>query len=271
MRWFAASEHQPFHFEAGAPGALLIHGFMGTPAEMRPLGQALAEAGVSAHGVLLPGFGPDVARLETLRARDWVRAAADAWEEVRREHEPATLLGFSMGGAIAIHLAAARPPDRLVLLAPLWRLLPGDWRVHLLPLVRYVSRPIRPFQSADFTDPEVRRFFAEAMPGVDLDDSEVQRALRHDVRLSMVTLDEVRRVSREAGRAAGRVTAPALVVQGIDDRTVLPEDTRRLAARLGGSTTLREVPAGHQIVSPESGAWPDICGLVVRFASGGAP
>lgn len=271
MRWFDAEEHQPFHFESGAAGALLIHGFMGTPAEMRPLGHALAEAGISAHGVLLPGFGPDIERLEAMRARDWIQAAASAWEEVRKKHSPATLIGFSMGGAVALHLAAENPPDWLVLLAPLWRLLSGDWRVRLLPLARYVMRPLRPFEAADFQNPEVRTFFAEAMPGVDLDDPAVQHALRNEVRLSPVTLDELRRVASAAGRAAERVTAPTLVIQGTDDRTVTPADTRRLAARLNGSTALREVPAGHQIVRPEEKAWPTVRDLVVRFTLGGAP
>ena len=94
---------------AGAPGALLIHGFMGTPAEMRPLGEALAAAGYTARAILLPGFGPDVPNLGQMTKGDWLGAASAAWEEMRAVHSPAMLLGFSMGAAIALHLVAARP------------------------------------------------------------------------------------------------------------------------------------------------------------------
>ena len=65
--FFTGEAHQSFDLHAGPVGALLIHGFMGSPKEMRPLAHALVEAGVSARGVQLPGFGPDRARLETVR------------------------------------------------------------------------------------------------------------------------------------------------------------------------------------------------------------
>ena len=54
--------------------ALLLHGFPGTPAELRPLGQALAFAGVRAQAPLLPGFGPAMQRLGDVGAREWLAA-----------------------------------------------------------------------------------------------------------------------------------------------------------------------------------------------------
>ena len=60
LRAYQGPEHEPFFWEAGEPAALLVHGFPGTPAEMRPLGEVLHEAGWTVHGVLLPGFGPQI-------------------------------------------------------------------------------------------------------------------------------------------------------------------------------------------------------------------
>ena len=60
---FQGDEHQPFHWNGGQPAALLVHGFPGTPAEMRPLGTALHQAGWTVYGPLLPGFGPDIVTL----------------------------------------------------------------------------------------------------------------------------------------------------------------------------------------------------------------
>jgi len=55
--FFLSTNHQPSN---SRPGALLIHGFPGTPAEMRPLGTWLHDQGWAAKGILLPGFGPDI-------------------------------------------------------------------------------------------------------------------------------------------------------------------------------------------------------------------
>ena len=63
--WFAGPEHQSFERAADSPSgvALLLHGFPGTPAELRPLGEVLAAAGISARAPLLPGFGPAMHQL----------------------------------------------------------------------------------------------------------------------------------------------------------------------------------------------------------------
>ncbi len=270
MEPYAGVEHQSFVCAAGPERALLVHGFMGTPREMRPLGAALAEAGVTARGILLPGFGPDVARLRRVGGDDWLRTAATAWDEVVAEAgaASATLIGFSMGGAIALSVAAAarRPPDRLILLAPHWRF--ADRRAIALPVLKHLIREFRPYAEADFADPAVRQSFAQSHPGVDLADPAVRERLRRETALPTATLDELRRVSAAGGRAAGRLQIPTLVIQGRDDTTVLPGDTRRLVSKMGGSTGLREVAGGHLLVADDGPAWPEVRRLVVGFTTG---
>lgn len=266
---FADPLHQPFAFAAGRERALLIPGFMGTPKELRPLGEALHDAGTSARGILLPGFGPDSTRFGSVRAADWLHAADAAWDEVADGADRTTLLGFSMGGAIALHLAARRRPDRLILIAPHWRF--ADRRAVVLPLLKHVVSAFRPFEDADFGNPGVRQSVAELAPGADLDDPATQQRLRHETTIPTATLDELRRVSVGGGRAARRVAAPTLVLQGRDDRTVLPRDTRRLASRLGGPLALRELAGGHLLVSPDGPSWAAVRDLVVGFATSDTP
>src|SRR2546429_9501847 len=52
-------------------GCLLVHGFTGTPEEMRPLGEALAARGFPVYAVLLAGHGTDVAELARTCWTDW--------------------------------------------------------------------------------------------------------------------------------------------------------------------------------------------------------
>jgi carboxylesterase len=267
-RLFAAEEHRPFAFgDAGRVGALLLHGFAGTPAEMRPLGQALAEVGIDAYGPLLPGFGAQIHRLGDVDGDDWLAAAADAWAEVRRAYPTTVLVGFSMGGALALQLAARWAPERLVLLAPLWRLLGPAWPAGaLLPLAGRVMPTFSPFRGADFHHPEVRGFFARAAADLDLDDPVVQRAVRTHARVPTRSFAHLWRVALQGGRAARRVAVPTLVIQGRADRAVFVRDTRALVRRLAGPVDLREVAWGHQIVDPRAAVWPEVRDGVVDFA-----
>jgi carboxylesterase len=255
-------EHQPFTFDAGPAQALLIHGFLGTPRELRPLGEALAAAGVTAHGVLLPGFGPDIARLRRVRSEDWLETARTAWREIRRDAERAVLIGFSMGGAVALTLAgeAGQAPDHLVLLAPHWKF--ADRRAALLPIAKYVIPEFKPFSPNDLTNPAVRQIFAAIAPGADLDDPVVQREVVQSATIPTSALDQLRRVGSAASVAARRLTAPASILQGLQDTTTLPAHSRLLARRIGAE--LVEFPGDHMIVDPGKPSWPIVRETVVQ-------
>jgi len=54
----------PFDLVGGDVGVVCIHGFTGSPYEMRYLGEALARAGRTVRNLLLPGHGTSVDDLE---------------------------------------------------------------------------------------------------------------------------------------------------------------------------------------------------------------
>lgn len=277
QHWYSGAEHEPFHFPAEAgpngprTGALLIHGFMGSPKELRPLGEALAAAGISAHGPLLPGYGSELGTINTQRAEDWIGAANHAWDEIVARYDRHVLLGFSMGGAVAMAVAARLAPDRLILLAPLWRVGQGNQRylVPLLPLYKHIRRTFEPFGNSDFDDPRTRQFFQEVDPGLDIDDPEVQRSIREETAVSMGVIDQLRRVSAMGRDAAPAVEAPGLVLQGLRDGVVTPDRTRALLTRLGGPVSYRELDSDHLIVADGRPSWDAVRTHVVAFATGG--
>jgi carboxylesterase len=263
--FYADPEHKPFLFPSGPARALLIHGFLGSPRELRPLAQELADAGVTARGVLLPGFGTDIDRLRHVEADDWLSAARDAWIETREGALRTTLIGFSMGGAVALRLAAEAglTPDRLILLAPHWRF--ADRRAIVLPFAKHVIRELKPFGYIDFDSPDMRRMLSELAPHADLDDPAVRHQLRNSATIPTSALDQLRRIGIAAAAAAPRFAGPTTILQGLQDRTTLPAFSRALARRMGAE--LREFPGDHLIVDPERASWQAVRDAVVELAA----
>jgi len=264
LKPYPGPEHQPFELGKGPGGALLIHGFPGTPAEVRGIGTALAENGWHTRGPLLPGFGPDIVNLAKKRREDWLRTVEAEWVTLHANYDPCILIGFSMGGALAMHLAERLPPDKLVLIAPFWR-LPG-LLPRLAPILKIVMPVIRPFKAADFSDLEVRAGFERLMPGVNLDDSKVQAYLREEIALPTAVIDEVLRLGGEAYRLARHVSAPTLVIQGNDDLTVRPDLTHKLVKRMKNANVIyREIAGVHELIHEHSEQKTIVTELIVDF------
>jgi esterase/lipase len=278
-QWFSGEAHAPFVFAAQSrhsgprTGALLIHGFLGSPKELRPLGKALAGAGIDAHAPLLPGHGRELKTLNMTRAEDWIDGANRAWDEIVARYERRILLGFSMGGAVALSVASRLAPDRLILIAPLWRVGEGATRyvIPLLPVIKHVMRSYRPFGNTNFDDPHTRQFFQGVDSDLDIDDPRVQRSIREDSVVSMRVIDELRRVSAMGRAAAPLVKPPTLILQGTHDAVITPRRSRGLLHRLGGVITYQETAGDYLLVADDGPGWNDVRTRVTGFATGAAP
>ena len=105
--------------EEGSPGVLLLHGFGDTPQTLALLARRLHKSGYSVLAPLLPGHGRNMEAFEKSRASDWITAARRAYIEMRDRHDSVAVVGLSMGGALAVLLAAElRDIPALVLIAP---------------------------------------------------------------------------------------------------------------------------------------------------------
>lgn len=205
----------PFFYQQGPVGCLLLHGFTGSPAEMRPLGQYLAERDVTVFAPLLPGFGTIPEDLHGVHWPDWVAAAEAGLLHLRRHCAPLLLCGLSMGGALALYLAAqhGRTPDAAFPLAGVAALAPAirprDRRFEWLPLLRFFRTWSEPSMGpGDLADPQnralgwhYRRYPIEAAVQV--------RGLVHATRRSLHWID-----------------LPTLIVQTPNDSSLEPEGAR---------------------------------------------
>jgi len=103
-----------FYFEGNKVGCLLIHGFTGTPAEMKLLGLYLNEKGYTVKGVLLRGHGTTVEDMEKTNWKDWMVSAENGLIELKKKCEKVAVIGLSMGGIIALNLASKHSLDYVV-------------------------------------------------------------------------------------------------------------------------------------------------------------
>ncbi|HET9051370.1 MAG TPA: alpha/beta fold hydrolase [Candidatus Dormibacteraeota bacterium] len=222
----------PWRLGDGRRGALLLHGFAGTPPELRRLGLHLAGRGWRCSAPALAGHASTPADLGRTRWQDWARSAAAALEDLRRDCDVVCVAGQSMGGSMALHLAAQDPSITAVaaLAAPIWL---RDWRLRLLPAVHHVVR----WYSPDPAD-------------VDLHDTEAVTELWSYGRRPTSSIVELTRFIRAVRDELATVRAPVLLLHGGRDRTVDPRNMTDIASRLVCSAAVEQqlLPrSGHAV------------------------
>ncbi|SBV90520.1 putative carboxylesterase [uncultured delta proteobacterium] len=107
-------------------GCLFIHGYGGSTFEMEGLAAAIAETGMEARLVCLPGHGEGHEDFRKYRFSDWMAHAEKEFRAMADRCGRVVIVGFSMGGTIALHLASRYPVAGVAALsAPLFVL--GFW------------------------------------------------------------------------------------------------------------------------------------------------
>lgn len=226
---------RPFDFppkdEDRRRGVLLIHGFTGTPYEVRPVGAALSTRGLRAVGPLLPGHGLDARALNRTGWQDWVAAMDERLAALRQQVERIAVVGLSLGGLIALDLAR-RNPDLAalaVLGTPLW--IPAPL-AHAARTVIHVSDTFPKLGGSDIRDAIVKASF----PSLD----------RFPL-AALVSLLDFQPIVR-AG--LGQVTVPTLVMHADHDHVAPPACAAELIARLGASDKrLVRLPRSFHIIT----------------------
>lgn len=92
--------------DGSAVGVLLCHGFTGSPQSLRPWARHLADQGFSVSLPLLPGHGSRWEELQVTGWQDWYATVDRELRLLRESCEQVFVCGLSMGGALALRLAA---------------------------------------------------------------------------------------------------------------------------------------------------------------------
>ena len=236
---------EPFYINGGPTGVLLIHGFTGSPAEMRPLGEALHRQGLTVSAPLLPGHGTTPQELNRQSWQDWVDHVDRVLARLRDRCQTAFVAGLSLGSLLTLHLAAThRELPGIILYSPATIL--AGWRHHLLPLFKYLI-PLMPKGDDDFHNPHVS-----------------EQLWSYDV-FPTHAAHEVTRLAGQVRRTLSAVTCPALIVYSPADEAIHPSSAEFTYEQLGSAR--REIvilrDSGHVVTLDRE--WQRVAAETYRF------
>lgn len=117
---------------------LLIHGFCGNPAEMRPLAQDLAARGYSVSAVCLAGHGTRLEEMNTTPCTAWIDTVTAEFLRLRGSYRRVHVIGQSMGSLLAFYLAEHYNPDTITALCVPLRF--ANRSFHAAEVIRHFKR-----------------------------------------------------------------------------------------------------------------------------------
>lgn len=91
------------------PGALVVHGFTGSPSSVQSLADAFAADGFEVALPLLPGHGTEVADMVPTRWSDWSATVEQAYVGLAERCSSVVVAGLSMGGTLTLWTALNHP------------------------------------------------------------------------------------------------------------------------------------------------------------------
>ncbi len=223
---------EPGGRDGGAPVVVALHGWARSHADFGGvLGPAAPRGALPSLALDLPGFGASPAPAEPWGSEAYADAVVRVIEGPGGPAAPVVLVGHSLGGRVAVRLAAARPD----LVAGL--VLCG---APVGPRVRPRARPAPGFRA-------VRRLHRMGLVGAGTMERARQRYGSADYRAASGVMRQVlvRLVDEDYAAAVASLRCPVELVWGDDDMAVPLAVARSLAATIPGAHLTVCHGAGH--------------------------
>ncbi|WP_416967130.1 alpha/beta hydrolase [Streptomyces sp. 4F14] len=210
---------EPFRHEGGEVGVLLCHGFTGSPQSLRPWAERLAEHGLTVSLPLLPGHGTRWEDMALTAWPDWYAEVDRALRVLRERCTTVFVAGLSMGGALALRLAAKHGADitGVIVVNPANKV--HGLAAYALPVARHLIR----------TTPGIASDIAkEGVEEVGYD------------RVPLHCAHSLRGALRKLDGELPQVTQPVLLLRSAQDHVVPSADSARILSRIS-SLDVREL------------------------------
>jgi carboxylesterase len=199
-------------------GVLLVHGFTGSPASMRPWGEFLHSKGYTVRVPLLPGHGTQPEDLNKVKWQEWPAKVTYEMSELQKTCDTIFLVGLSMGGGTVLNVAASNNDaiKGIILVNP-WIHLKGI----TVEIGFLVSRFLKMRTSVgdDIKRPGSTEWGYDATPT-----RGVYQALK------------MLRITR---RNLGKITVPVQLFHSVEDHTLPVSNTEIILSGLGSQSKTR--------------------------------
>ncbi len=205
-----------FFLEGGPVGVLLIHGFTGSPPEMRLVGDYLNARGLAVSAPLLPGHGTDVDDMNRHCWSEWTAHVEQALGDLQSRCSTVFVGGLSMGSLLTLYLSAYHPElPGAILYSP--AVVVADRLIYLTPILKYLIRKRPRSGESDLTDPEadLRLWSYEEEP--------------------VPAAHEILKLIRRVRRLLPQVTCPLLIIHSTLDQAIHPNSARYTYERVGSA------------------------------------
>ena len=219
---------EPFSAAGDRTGVLLLHGFTGSPASMRPWGEYLADVGFTVEVPLLPGHGTSWQDLNLTTWQDWYAGASRGLDTLLATCDEVFVAGLSMGGCLALRLAADRSDDvaGLILVNP--SVASTDRRLVLTPILKRLVGSVAGIGN-DISLPGAVEYGYDRTP--------------------LKALDSLRAMWKATRDDLPKVTAPLVVFRSAVDHVVEPLSTQLVTQRVSSRDLTERVLANSYHVA----------------------
>lgn len=199
-------------------GVLLIHGFTGSPASMRPWAKYLHGLGYSVRVPLLPGHGTKPENLNNIQWQEWPEKVEYELNELLKTCEKVFIAGLSMGGGTSLYVASHRSHDLAGIIL------------------------VNPMIHVAFVGPEVAYFLSRFQ--------KLRKSVGDDIKMKGVTewgydalptrgIVQLLRMLKITRRKLSEVTAPLQLFHSVDDHTLPVSNTEIIMAKIGSTEKQR--------------------------------
>jgi esterase/lipase/1-acyl-sn-glycerol-3-phosphate acyltransferase len=203
-------------------GVLLVHGYMASPEEMRPLYEHLVAQGLTVYAVRLAGHGTSPYDLATRKWEDWYYTARVGYTILTTLVDKIFICGFSMGGALSWHLAASKPPK-----------LSGIVSISAAMILKSRTSFLAPF--IDFVDDTMKLLGMGKSP-VEFIPNHPENPHINYFKNPVHGVDQLLELVAVVRKELPKITIPALIIQGGKDPTVDPESAEEYCETIASKT-----------------------------------
>ena len=147
--------------ESARVGIILVHGFTGSPASMRPWAHYLNDRGYTVSVPQLPGHGTHWENLNKVSWEKWPEKVISELSWIRSRCDKVFIFGLSMGGCTTLNVAEREQVDGLVLVNPMSH-IPGV-QIKFAPLIALFKKGM-PSVGDDIKKPGITEWGYDVLP-----------------------------------------------------------------------------------------------------------